>query len=256
MIKRIVAISDIHGCYEELQELYNALSDLDLDEIWHLGDLCDRGPDSHKVIEFCRLNNIKGVLGNHDESIINHWKRYIKDGFLPNNPEKQRTLKQLTQEDIDYLLSLPYIHIIDHMNLILVHAGVYPKIPLYAQPSTICRLQLVHPDKVGATRWWGPDAASWNNKEKSEEDWIKEGWDRWYKVYDHEQDVIFGHSTWNQPLIYKHENAGTCIGIDTGSGFGGMLTACVYSGKDNYFFISVKNKKEYVKSTSRIFLEG
>lgn len=39
MIKRIGVIGDIHGCFEELIELYNALSHLELDEIWCLGDL-------------------------------------------------------------------------------------------------------------------------------------------------------------------------------------------------------------------------
>lgn len=220
------------------------------------GSLVDRGPDSHKVIEFCRNNNIKGVLGNHDDSIINHWKRMKKDGHIPSNLEKQRTLSQLTQEDIDYLESLPYIHVMDDMNLILVHGGVQPNIPLYQNTSNVCRLQMVHPNYPGKTRWFGADADQ-HSCGKTEEESRKDGWTRWYESYDHKQDVIFGHSSFYQPMIHSpSDNVGKCIGIDTGSSFGGCLTACVYSNTNNFFFISIKNKKVYCKSTSRQFWEA
>jgi hypothetical protein len=39
MSKKIAAIGDVHGCYEELEQLYNSLCWISLDEIWHLGDL-------------------------------------------------------------------------------------------------------------------------------------------------------------------------------------------------------------------------
>lgn len=256
MIKRIAAIGDIHGCWEELEELYHKLCWLSLDEIWHLGDLVDRGPHSGKVIELCRKYNIKGVKGNHDESIINHWDRVSRGGHAPKNEDKRKTITELVQADIDYLKELPYLHVIDDLNLVLVHGGLYPKIPLYAQPTNVCRLQMIHPYQPGKSVWWGNDAELMFANAKSEEEWRKLGWERWYKVYDHEQDVLFGHSTWAQPMIWENEGYGKCIGVDTGSCFGGMVTACIYENSGSFSFLGVKSKKLYYPDAHRAFNEG
>lgn len=67
--KTIAVIGDIHGCYEELQDLYNSILK-HTDNVYTVGDLIDRGPDSKQVIQFCIDNNIKPVKGNHEEILL------------------------------------------------------------------------------------------------------------------------------------------------------------------------------------------
>jgi diadenosine tetraphosphatase ApaH/serine/threonine PP2A family protein phosphatase len=239
-----------------LEELYRRLCWLSLDGIWHLGDLVDRGPNSGKAVEFCRTKGIKGVLGNHDDTIIGHWDRFTKHGFVPRNVDKQRTLREVVQADIDYLRTLPYLHVIDDLSVVLVHGGLFPRIPLYAQNSNVCRLQMVHPDFPGKSVWWGEDAKLMYANGKTEEEQRALGWERWYKVYDHEQDVYFGHSTWAQPMIWQNEGAGKCVGIDTGSCFGGSVTAAIIDSSRSPVFLSVKCKKLYYPDAHRAFNEG
>jgi serine/threonine protein phosphatase 1 len=67
--KLIAVIGDIHGCYYTLCKLYNKLL-AHTDEVYTVGDLIDRGPDSKSVIQFCIENNIKPVMGNHEDMLL------------------------------------------------------------------------------------------------------------------------------------------------------------------------------------------
>lgn len=248
-MKRIAVISDVHACHEEFQELVNALKWMSLDEIWTVGDLVDRGPSNSKTIDICIDNNIKSVMGNHEDSVLS-----VKDKIMKlRDTEKGRTLSELEPKHWDYISNLPYIHIDDKLGLIIVHAGVWPKIPIYAQPKGVCRAQLIHPDLKGAIRWWGEDAGTFTGK--TEEESKKEGWERWYKLYDYKEDIIFGHSTFAQPIIHQNKGMGKTIGIDTGSCFGGSITACIYDSMGGFFFTSIKSKRVWFKDTKRSFWE-
>jgi diadenosine tetraphosphatase ApaH/serine/threonine PP2A family protein phosphatase len=65
----IGVIGDVHGCYNTLCELYSKLI-VHTNEIYTVGDLIDRGSDSKGVIQFCIDNNIKSVMGNHEDMLI------------------------------------------------------------------------------------------------------------------------------------------------------------------------------------------
>ena len=60
---RLAFISDIHG---NLKALESALKQIKADEIYCLGDIVDRYPDSNKCIELVRKYCKATVLGNHD----------------------------------------------------------------------------------------------------------------------------------------------------------------------------------------------
>lgn len=256
MIQRIAAIGDVHGCYEEFEQLIHALSWLSLDEIWHVGDLVDRGPHSGKTIDVALKYDIKGVMGNHDDSIINHFDRVSRGCSQPRNPDKRKTLQEITDHHVSYLRNLPFLHVIDPLNLVLVHGGIFPSIPLYAQSVNVCRAQMVHPFLPGKTKWWGEDAKMFEAFGETEEQLTKKGWNRWYRLYDHDQHVIFGHSTFAQPFIHQNPGYGMTIGVDTGSCFGGSVTACIFDGTTNPSFMSVKCKKIYYTDAYRSFMEG
>jgi len=255
-LQRVAVIGDPHGVYEEFNLLVSKLKWIGLDEIWTTGDLVDRGADSHAVIQTCIKQGIKSVRGNHDDSIVNHWNRQVIQGGPPSkNADKRVTISQLTQEDVNYLDSLPPLHVFDDLGLILVHGGVWPKIPLYKQPINTIRAQMIHPEKLGESRWWGADSIMGKNK-KTEEQNREDGFSRWYELYDYKEDIIYGHSTFAQPMVFENGIGGKSIGVDTGSCFGGSVTACIYESTGSFYFISVKSKKVYCEDTRRSFWEG
>lgn len=193
------------------------------------------------------------VLGNHEDSIIVHGRRFLKNGTLPHNEDKRQTVKQLTAADLDYIAGMPRLHVIDDLNLVIVHGGVWPDIPLYAQPPNVVRAQLIKPFEYGRTRWWGRDAGIFGGK--TEADLLKEGWRRWYHLYDYEQDCVYGHSTFAQPKIDQNPGCGRTIGIDTGSCFGGSVTAAIFDRSGTPFFVSIKAKRVWYPNPRRSFWE-
>ena len=50
--ERLIAIGDIHGCYEELIDLLQLVQPTPKDCLVFLGDLVDRGPDSGPVLDY------------------------------------------------------------------------------------------------------------------------------------------------------------------------------------------------------------
>lgn len=245
---RIAAIGDIHGCIDELKELHGKLEHESLDEIWALADLVDRGPDSGAVIDFCREKGIKSVFGNHEQSVVNGWPVFQKYGRM-RNPEKQTTLSQLNQDKIDWLAALPKLHVIEPLNLVLVHGGLWP-VPLWAQPLNCIRAQMIlqphheYDRSIGCVRWWGQKAIT---KGHYPEDYNRaRGWHRWYEIYNRPENVVYGHSVFGTP--YEHRatvEAGSTLGIDTGSCFGGKLTAAIIGRDWVEKFISVKPRAIY-----------
>ena len=65
-MQRLV-VGDIHGCWEELQELLDAAALASDDQIIAVGDVVDRGPDSPSVLEFfARGAQVSSLIGNHE----------------------------------------------------------------------------------------------------------------------------------------------------------------------------------------------
>ena len=63
------AVGDLQGCFYSFRSLLEIISfDKDVDELWLVGDIVNRGMNSLEVIEWCyeHQKNIKLVLGNHD----------------------------------------------------------------------------------------------------------------------------------------------------------------------------------------------
>ena len=65
------ALSDIHGRLKTLDRLLEKVSPAEDDEIYILGDMVDRGPDSVEVMKLCRnLPNATVLLGNHEQLML------------------------------------------------------------------------------------------------------------------------------------------------------------------------------------------
>jgi bis(5'-nucleosyl)-tetraphosphatase (symmetrical) len=122
------AIGDLQGCCDELQALLKLCRySADRDELWFVGDLVNRGPQSLQTLRFVRSlgANATVVLGNHDLHLL-----ALAFGSR-RKPKEGDTLEDiLTAPDRDQLLEWlsgrPLAVFDEPRREFLVHAGLVP----------------------------------------------------------------------------------------------------------------------------------
>ena len=73
-------ISDIHGCYDQYQELLCKIDFSEEDELYILGDVLDRGPEPIKVLlDLMDRVNATLILGNHDATALMILRQLAKE---------------------------------------------------------------------------------------------------------------------------------------------------------------------------------
>ena len=66
-VGRDFAVGDIHGCFGHLSRSLEAIGfDASVDRLFSVGDLVDRGPESHLVLEWLDRPWFFSICGNHD----------------------------------------------------------------------------------------------------------------------------------------------------------------------------------------------
>ena len=139
---RRIAIGDIHGCLNTFRSLVEEKLKLEKsDELYLIGDLIDRGPDSRGVLDYMVSLTGKGyhintVRGNHEEMLLETLEdeRFLS-GWIYNGAEATlisfgidtglfisiESVKEIRQEYIDLISSFPYY--IELEDYLIVHAG-------------------------------------------------------------------------------------------------------------------------------------
>lgn len=217
---RTIAIGDVHGCADEFEELLTAL-ELDPDDrVVQLGDLVNRGPDSHAVLQLVKEYRVEAILGNHELRLLRAHdqgeKKLLKDYDLD-------TIKQLTDEDWEYLRTLPKFKYGATTDVVMVHAGFLPDEPWQSQDIDITtNIQVIDKNGNPAKRSDAPNAKPWAD------------------FWGGDPFVIYGHTP--RPNILERPSS---IGIDTGCVYGGHLTAYVIDDKS---LVQVRARKAYAQS--------
>ncbi len=70
MGNRRIFIGDVHGHYDGLMRLLEAIAPGTGDRVYFLGDLIDRGPKSAQVVSFVRQQGYVALLGNHEQMLL------------------------------------------------------------------------------------------------------------------------------------------------------------------------------------------
>ena len=123
------AIGDIQGCCDELKALLaRAGFSADRDELWFVGDLVNRGPQSLETLRFVRAlgANATVVLGNHDLHLLAlafGSKRKQKGGDTLEAVLEAPDRDQL----LEWLLGRPLAVFDEPRGEFLVHAGLVPE---------------------------------------------------------------------------------------------------------------------------------
>ncbi|WP_242921828.1 metallophosphoesterase [Pontibacter liquoris] len=128
------ALTDIHGCARTLKAMVEEQLKLQkTDELYILGDLVNKGPDSKGVIDFilhlqAQRYQVLCLRGNHDQMLLKAAKNGPKDLRLTQT-EKELVLQSFAIADFEhlpkkyvrFLKELPYYF--ELPDYYLVHAG-------------------------------------------------------------------------------------------------------------------------------------
>jgi bis(5'-nucleosyl)-tetraphosphatase (symmetrical) len=222
-------VGDIQGCVRELDELLETVRfDPNRDELWCVGDLINRGPDSLATVRLWRDIQGKGVLGNHEV--------YALCAASGRWPRKQDTLRELMEADdcgelLESLRQLPALHRLPARgapigDVWVVHAGLHPlERDLDALAARVNAA--THDDD-----WLESDEVSFMTRVRCcSADGQRSKFDRapedcpspyhpWDALYQGEELVVHGHWAWR-----GHYRGPRTLGLDSGCVYGGPLTA-------------------------------
>lgn len=230
----IYAIGDIHGHLALLKRAHELIA-RDLAEhggectaVVHIGDLCDRGPDTKGVIQFmldgfARDEDWLVLKGNHDQMFLDFlaggdgsnkrlgkgvtWQHHqmggkatlasygAKKSVLESDERfRRRARAAVPEEHVDFLANLPLWYSDNGSGMTFVHAGIRPGFPMEAQ---------------------------------DEDDllWIRD--DFLWHLGDHDTLIVHGHTPVDEPTHY-----GNRVNIDTGAGWGNNLIPVVFDQGD------------------------
>jgi bis(5'-nucleosyl)-tetraphosphatase (symmetrical) len=257
----IYAIGDVQGCHSELARLVDALRfDSARDELWFVGDLVNRGPDSARVLRYVRSLGERAltVLGNHDLHLL-----AVASGnpARARDPDLKAVLRERDADElIDWLRQRPLAHYRADLKTLLVHAGVPASwdplltIKLAREVEGVLRGPLAtgfltnlygdEPDAwsaqlSGMPRWrfivnaltrlryCRPDG-SLDFAEKGPPDAASPGLRPWFEVPGRASStvrIVFGH--WSSLGFIQRDNL---LGLDTGCVWGRKLTAVRLDG--------------------------
>lgn len=133
-MSRLIAVSDIHGCFFSFKSLIEEKVVLTKkDQLYLLGDYIDRGPSSKEVIDYIILlkkngYNVSAVKGNHEEMLL----RCIGDDTSCDLWSVNGGTETLTSYGVDTLRNISQSHLLFYKSLLnyiplenhlLVHAG-------------------------------------------------------------------------------------------------------------------------------------
>ncbi|KAJ5907458.1 hypothetical protein N7495_000140 [Penicillium taxi] len=243
---RLIIIGDVHGMRKSLEALLEKVS-FEKSKGDHLvltGDLTNKGPDSPGVVDLAIKLGASAVRGNHENAVLNaaaainatsdsqnntgdlSSSAASENESAPNPPSAatQSTASALSKLQLDWLAALPVALRIKlppdlpsslDNNLVAVHAGLVPGIPIEEQdPHAILHIRSLERSPEDEHKFL-PALA------RGEESWTVE-WNRWQDSLETKTTVIFGHDARRGLQISSH-----AIGLDSGCLYGNKLSAVV-----------------------------
>ncbi len=233
-------IGDVHGCFDELQDLlknlgYQVISSDSHYTVTHserrkvifLGDLTDRGPKSPEVLRLV-MDMVKSgqalcITGNHDEKL----NKYLSGKNVPLTHgldktvhQLQGTTKEFQREVKDFLYGLIAHYVLDDGKLVVAHAGLPEQ--MHGRAAAGVRTFCLFGETTGEIDEFG----------------LPVRYD-WAKRYRGKAVVVYGHTPIPEP-----EWINNTVNIDTGCAFGGRLTALRYPERE---LVTVSSKATYAE---------
>lgn len=134
MNKRLFAIADIHGCFDQLKELVeNKIQLQKEDKLILLGDYIDRGDKSKEVVDFIielqqKAFDVIPLMGNHEAMLIDAIKNdkdnsiwVLTGGNKTLDSFNINSVKEIELKYIKFFSNLKYYYAFEEY--LFVHAG-------------------------------------------------------------------------------------------------------------------------------------
>jgi serine/threonine protein phosphatase 1 len=142
---RRIFIGDVHGHYDGLISLLTAIAPASDDQVYFLGDLIDRGPQSSQVVDFVRNSPYLCLLGNHEQLLLESFptgevhEPALQAWLYSGGRATVSSYKDvdLLMEHLQWMATLPTY--LDLDDIWLAHAGLHPELPVEQQtPQELC----------------------------------------------------------------------------------------------------------------------
>lgn len=215
---RTLVIGDIHGCWAELQALFDKVGLNDGDRVVSVGDLVDRGPGSPEVVDWFRQRaGAVVVCGNHErkhvKSTMSHSQDITRLQFGPG---------ARYADAVAWMSTLPYWWEDDQV--VVVHAAAIPG---------------EHPSQSAEDELCGTTSGSERLDKRLGGRW-------WHELYDGAKPVVYGHHVVGpEPLVRAD---GKTYGIDTGACHSMRLTGLLLP---SFALVSVPAAADHWRQTRR-----
>lgn len=231
-------IGDIHGCFDELQELlanlgysveknddgYRVKTPEGRKAIF-LGDLVDRGPKIPDVLKLVMGMVGSGtalcVPGNHDMKLLQKLRGKdvkIAHGLADSIAQLEAQPPDFKGKVADFIDGLISHYVLDDGKLVVAHAGM--KEEMQGRGSGAIRSFALFGETTGETDEFGLPVRY-----------------NWAADYRGKASVVYGHTPVSEPQWLNRT-----VNIDTGCVFGGKLTGLRYPEKE---FVSVPAHRTY-----------
>jgi len=250
---RVILIGDIHGCCDELELLLEKCAVTADDTVVLVGDLVNKGPKSREVVALSRARGFLAVRGNHDDAALasyEEWRLSGKDAEVIKAGHSWVT--EMAEEDVAYMHSLPFSLTLKSHELVVVHAGLVPGVPLEEQSLTnLYKMRDLLPleslDATGGVLTSSYEAAERSGDERTV---------AWASCWPGPDLIVFGHDAVRG--VQQHPKA---VGLDSGCCYGGKLTACILpprgegggaaGGPHEYELVAVDALEQYEAPSSK-----
>jgi bis(5'-nucleosyl)-tetraphosphatase (symmetrical) len=221
-------VGDIQGCAREFEELLRLIRfDPDGDELWCLGDLINRGPDSLAVLRLWKSVGGRSLIGNHEVNALLSYSgrrprelELLEDLF--RSPDADRLMGDLRR--LPALIHLPAVGV--GPDAWIVHAGLDPRWKDLHRTAERINSEphdddwLLSPDVRFAT----VVRCCTDNGRRSDHNGAPEDcpspYRPWDALYSGSTLVVHGH--WATRGFYRTSRT---MGLDSGCVYGGSLTA-------------------------------
>ncbi|MBS4188899.1 bis(5'-nucleosyl)-tetraphosphatase PrpE [Bacillus sp. FJAT-49705] len=239
-------IGDIHGCFDEFQELTILLGydwkkgypiHQDTRKLAFVGDLTDRGPQSLKVTEIVwklvKESLAYYVPGNHCNKLYRFFlgnKVKLTHGLETTAAEydslDEKSKQTIRKNFMNLYENASLYEVLDDGKLVIAHAGI--RQDYIGQHSAKVKTFVLYGDITGEKN---PDGSPVRRD--------------WAKQYNGDAVIVYGHTPVEEVRIVNNT-----YNIDTGAVFGNKLTALKYPEME---FVSVSSSMPFVEEKFRIF---
>jgi bis(5'-nucleosyl)-tetraphosphatase (symmetrical) len=220
-------VGDLQGCVRELDALLTQVRfDPAHDELWCLGDLINRGPDSLETARLWRDVGGRGVVGNHEVYAL-----CAHSGAWPRKSDTLQALLDATDGDalLQRLRALPMMAWLPGeggQDVWVVHGGMHPQwkdlhevaARVEAKPHDDAWLQ--SPEVSFATRVRCCTPSGERSRYQEAPAGCPAPFVPWDELYDGDTLVVHGHWAWR-----GHYRGPRSMGLDSACVHTGVLTA-------------------------------